>query len=63
MSTWTGFYIDREKDSMISKFKITKAKIVRQVTSGQAATMDFRTERITVTIDPTTQAITQANCG
>ena len=42
---------------------ITKAKTVRQVNSGQAVTMDYRMDRINITLDPVTKAITQASCG
>ena len=42
---------------------ITKAKIVRQVNPGQAVTMDYRMDRITITLDPVTKVITQASCS
>lgn len=41
----------------------TKSEIVRRVAPNQAVTMDYRSERVTVTIDPKTQKITQASCG
>ncbi|MEX5443681.1 I78 family peptidase inhibitor [Acinetobacter schindleri] len=41
----------------------TKAKIVRMIQSGQAVTMDFREDRVTVTVDPKTGKIVQSSCG
>lgn len=41
----------------------TKAQIVRMVEPGQAVTMDYREERVTVTVDPTSKKIIQASCG
>ncbi len=41
----------------------TKAKIVRMVQPGQPVTMDFREDRVTVTVDPKTNKIVQASCG
>lgn len=41
----------------------TQSEIVRRVTPGQPVTMDYRSNRITVTIDPVSKKITQANCG
>ena len=41
----------------------TKSEIVRKVAPGQPMTMDYRTNRVTVTIDPATKKITQATCG
>lgn len=41
----------------------TQSEIVRRVTPGQPMTMDYRTNRVTVTIDPATKKITNANCG
>ena len=42
---------------------LSKAQIVRMVKPGQPVTMDYRVERVTVTIDPNTQKITVATCG
>ena len=42
---------------------LSKAQIVRVVQPGQPVTMDYRVERVTVTIDPKTQKITAATCG
>ena len=42
---------------------LSKAQIVRMVQPGQPVTMDYRVERVTVTIDPKTQKITAATCG
>lgn len=42
---------------------ITQAKTVRQVQPNQPVTMDYRAERVTVTVDPVTQQILQASCG
>ena len=42
---------------------VSKAQIVRMVQPGQPVTMDYRVERVTVTIDPKTQKITAATCG
>lgn len=41
----------------------TKAQTVRMVKPDQAVTMDYREERITVTVDPISNKITQASCG
>ncbi|MFV4925447.1 I78 family peptidase inhibitor [Acinetobacter baumannii] len=41
----------------------TKSEIVRKVAPGQPMTMDYRSNRVTVTIDPTSKKITQATCG
>lgn len=43
--------------------QMTKAKTVRLVNPNQPVTMDYRIDRVTVTVDPITQIITQANCG
>jgi uncharacterized protein len=42
---------------------LSKAQMVRMVQPGQPVTMDYRVERVTVTIDPKTQKITAATCG
>ena len=41
----------------------THSEIIRRVAPGQAVTMDYRTNRITVTIDPVSKKITHASCG
>ena len=41
----------------------TKAQIIRRVGPNQPVTMDYRVDRVTVTIEPITKIITQANCG
>lgn len=41
----------------------TKSEIIRKVALGQPMTMDYRSNRVTVTIDPTSKKITQATCG
>lgn len=41
----------------------TKAQIIRMVTPGQPVTMDYREERVTVTVDPATKKVVQASCG
>ncbi|MFH7807925.1 I78 family peptidase inhibitor [Acinetobacter sp. BSP-153] len=41
----------------------TSAKIVRLVQPGQPVTMDYREERVTVTVDPKTNKVVQASCG
>ncbi|TCB53491.1 I78 family peptidase inhibitor [Acinetobacter terrestris] len=41
----------------------TQSEIIRRVAPGQPVTMDYRTNRITVTIDPVSKKITQASCG
>ena len=43
--------------------QMTKAKTVRLVSPNQPVTMDYRIDRVTVTVDPISQIITQANCG
>ena len=42
---------------------LTKAKLVRIVEPGQPMTMDYRVERVTVTINPNTKTVTNAICG
>ncbi|ESK53985.1 putative hemolysin [Acinetobacter tjernbergiae] len=41
----------------------TKSEIVRHVGPNQPVTMDYRENRITVTIDPESKKIISANCG
>lgn len=41
----------------------TKSEIVRSVGPNQPVTMDYRENRVTVTIDPQSKKITQASCG
>lgn len=41
----------------------TKAQMVRMVAPGQPVTMDYREERVTVTVDPATKKVVQASCG
>lgn len=41
----------------------TSAKMVRLVQPGQPVTMDYREDRVTVTVDPKTNKVVQANCG
>lgn len=41
----------------------TQAKTVRLVQPNQAVTMDFRSDRVTVVVDPKTQKVIQASCG
>lgn len=41
----------------------TQSEIVRKVAPGQPMTMDYRTNRVTVTIDPASKKITNATCG
>ena len=41
----------------------TKSEIVRSVGPNQPVTMDYRENRVTVTIDPQTKKISNANCG
>ncbi|WP_010111561.1 DUF333 domain-containing protein [Acinetobacter sp. P8-3-8] len=41
----------------------TKAQVIRRVGPNQPVTMDYRVDRVTVTIEPVTKIITQANCG
>lgn len=43
--------------------EITKATTVRMMKPGQPMTMDYRADRVTVTIDPTTKKISHASCG
>lgn len=42
---------------------LTQSEVVRMVTPGQAVTMDYRENRITVVIDPQSKLILQASCG
>lgn len=41
----------------------TKAQVIRRVAPNQPVTMDYREDRVTVTIEPVTKIIIQANCG
>ena len=41
----------------------TKSNTVRRVGPNQPMTMDFRSDRITLLIDPSSKKITQATCG
>ncbi len=43
--------------------QLTGASIVRQIKPGQAVTMDYRRERVTVETDPKTNRILRAMCG
>ena len=48
-------------DSQIKQ--LTKSQSVRRVQPNQPVTMDYREDRITVTIDPQSKKITHASCG
>lgn len=48
-------------DSQIKQ--LTKSKIVRRVSPGQPVTMDYREDRVTVTIEATSKKISHASCG
>ncbi len=37
--------------------------MVRLVQPGQPVTMDYREDRVTVTVDPKTNKVVQASCG
>ena len=41
----------------------TQSEIIRRIAPGQPVTMDYRSNRITVTIDPVSKKITHASCG
>lgn len=41
----------------------TKSSVVRIVKPGQPVTMDYRSDRVTVTVDPITQKVITASCG
>ncbi len=43
--------------------QLTGATMVRQIKPGDAVTMDYRKERVTVETDPKTGKITRAMCG
>ena len=43
--------------------QLTKAENIRRVAPDQPMTMDFRSDRLTLVIDPTNQKIVQASCG
>ena len=43
--------------------QLTGATIVRQIRPGQAVTMDYRQERVTIETDPNTNRILRAMCG
>ncbi|AYO54441.1 hemolysin [Acinetobacter wuhouensis] len=53
-----------QNDLSEAKIKqLTKATIVRKLAPNQPMTMDYRIERVTVTVDPATKKITNASCG
>lgn len=41
----------------------THATLIRRIKMGQPVTMDYRIERITLTVDPATKKVLQATCG
>jgi hypothetical protein len=43
--------------------RMTGATLVRQIAPGQAVTMDFRAERVTIETDPATNRVIGAACG
>ena len=43
--------------------RMTGATMVRQIKPGDAVTMDYRKERVTVETDPKTRKILRAMCG
>lgn len=43
--------------------KVTKSELIRNIAPGQPVTMDYRENRITITIDPTSKKIINASCG
>lgn len=43
--------------------RLTGATLVRQIQPGQAVTMDFRQERVTIETDTKTGKIVRATCG
>lgn len=43
--------------------RLTGASLVRQIQPGQAVTMDFRQERVTIETDTKTGKIVRASCG
>lgn len=43
--------------------QLTGASLVRQIRPGQAVTMDFRQERVTIETDPKSGKIIRALCG
>jgi len=53
-----------QSDLSEAKIKqLTQATIVRKVTPDQMMTMDYRVDRVTVTVDPQTKKIIKATCG
>lgn len=52
---------DRVTDEQAKQ--LTGASIVRQLKPGDAATMDFRQERVTIETDPKKGKIVRASCG
>lgn len=52
---------DRVTDAQAKQ--LTGASMVRQLRPGDAATMDFRQERVTIETDPKTNKIVRASCG
>ena len=53
-----------QNDLSEAKIKsLTKASHVRKVGPNQPVTMDYREDRVTVVVDPTTKKIIQASCG
>lgn len=53
----------KAKISDAEAMQLTGATIVRQIKPGDAVTMDFRQERVTVETDAKTGKITRAMCG
>ncbi|WP_111859117.1 I78 family peptidase inhibitor [Acinetobacter sp. CFCC 10889] len=43
--------------------QLTKAEHIRRVGPNQAMTMDYRSDRLTLLIEPSTKKILQASCG
>ncbi|AUZ04756.1 MULTISPECIES: I78 family peptidase inhibitor [Vitreoscilla] len=48
-------------DARIKEF--TRAQTVRKVGPNQAVTADYRSERVTIVVDPATKKIIRAACG
>ena len=63
--------LPEEASKLVGKSELTDEQIkqmthsekIRRIGPNQAVTMDYRVERITLTIDPTSKKITQASCG
>jgi uncharacterized protein len=55
--------VGKKKPSDAEIQQLTHAEVIRVVRPNQPVTMDYREDRITLVIQPTTQKIIRASCG